>query len=185
LADQQIHLRQLVGTRTVQKVFSYVTNGADLDDLSEALRYCRRHGIRVLVAEGLSRFLRNPDWHPKKRPHLKPTLDQLFELDHLARGVSLVTVLDPDSSEERSFQTVRGQTQKGRHGGGDMMPGRMKRRRNKLLPKAVELRERGLSYRKIAGVLGADFRTVYDWLRPHCLILNGQTQIERPESSGE
>lgn len=123
----------------------------------------------MLLAETPSRFVRHLDYHSKRRPKAQATEDDLRCLAAWTRGLSLLTVVDPDLSpeEERSFQTKRGQEAKGKKGGRPVKakPGDKKQRRAELLPRVLELHQHGMSVREIVAETGVAKSTVHEWLR--------------------
>lgn len=170
LDDQEAFLRQALkwfGIPVVA-VFRRIGPGWDLDDLGAAIEYVRELGDTPLLAGDLSRFIRHPDYHSKLRPNLQPTMRQMAELGNLAGDdVILMTHWEPDSPnwEVRGYQTKRGQVQKSAEGGGDHLPGHMRRRRDAKLDLVLKLHQTGYSLRQIEQATNVPYRTVWDWLR--------------------
>ena len=132
LDDQDAALRQATDRYGVDvvRVFRHVGSGWDvLDQLKAAIDFARKHDA-VLVAESVDRFLRHPEFRTDTNPDVTPSEEQLEELDRVADGVVLMTLLDPNSEphEIRSYQRARGQATKGNKGGGDQSPGHKKLR---------------------------------------------------------
>jgi hypothetical protein len=133
--------------------------------LSDAADYDRTSGT-VVVAESTDRFIRSERFHTKKNPSAQPTTAEFEALKRVTKGVTLATIHHPDADwkEVRSGQAKRGQSTKGRKGGGDRKPGWRKRRKERLQPKARRLRRKGKSYRKIGKRLGVSVRTAWEWV---------------------
>jgi DNA invertase Pin-like site-specific DNA recombinase len=130
--------------------------------LQAAAVYASDHDA-ILVAPARTRFIRS---HRLKLKQEAPGRREYFDLVGLANGVTLATILPPDSpvAFEKSKETKRGQQAKGKTGGGDRNPGYKKRRRERLgLSKTFWLSKVGFSHRQIAGMTGFASGTVYDW----------------------
>ena len=124
--DQEAKLRAAVEDRggIVVGVIPYVGNASDAEvKVLEALYNAANAASRadaVLLAESTSRLARSWQYHPKKLPNSIVGIKELRGLRFVCGDVTLVTLLHPDAtgSEERSFQTKRGQRQKGKPGAG-------------------------------------------------------------------
>ncbi len=134
--------------------------------LLEAAVTANEHGAK-LVAESTSRFIRHPEYHSSQRPQLQPRAADLEWLRFCTQGVTLTTVLHPDSSwtQERAHQAARGQRRKKDKGGRPRKakPAYKKRRRLELLPEVKRLKLQGLSNREIGRRLGTDEKNVRRW----------------------
>jgi hypothetical protein len=170
LSDQERSMRQEMERRgaVVIDVIRHVGSGWDTAWLAEAADIARRRGAK-LVAESLSRFIRSPDDHSKKKPQARPSWQDLDQLRLATVGVELVTLLDPDATpgEERSYQTSRGQSQKGNRGGRPpaKRPGAKKARRKQLLRFVDADSDNGLSIRAIATKYRLAPSTVHLWIK--------------------
>ncbi len=111
--------------------------------LFKALMTARRNDAFILACD-VSRYLRHPCFHAKKKPNVRPTKDDLRQLSELAGDVVMVTILEPDAtpSIERGNCRRRGQQYRQRTGGRrtGVTPGYKKARREQLLPEAHELK---------------------------------------------
>jgi len=165
LDDQESNLRryaQSVGA-VVVGVERHVGPGWDPLWLASASRSARQHDA-ILLAESTSRFVRHAAYHSVEYPKAQARKTELDDLEYWTSGMPLATIVHPSASpgEERSFQIKRGQDHKHRKGG---RPLTKKRRRERLKPKALEMKMQGMTIRKIAGTLSVPHSTVQDWLR--------------------
>lgn len=124
-----------------------------------------------LVAASPSRFLRHPDYDPRRNNDILPTAEQYEELVELAGEVVLATCCDPNVTihEDESFLTKLSQSVTGKKGGNK--PKSRRSRKKVLLPTVKELRERGMGYKTIAQTVTEQHgvplshMTVKRWLR--------------------
>lgn len=126
----------------------------------------------VVVAESGCRFLRSSsfkrDKNGKRRinQNASPTIYEMKGLMGLVDGARLATLLPPDThwTQVRGEQSKRGQAGTGHKGGrGHRSPGWTKKRRELTLAEVLELREDGLSLRKIGQWVRAPWSTIRDW----------------------
>jgi DNA invertase Pin-like site-specific DNA recombinase len=125
----------------------------------------------VLVAESLSRFIRNEEYHPIKNWKVQPTKKDLGLLDGIRSGVVLATLLplDVPPTREKGIQTIRGQRIKNKYGG------RPKKKRGKytvkkkelLLPKIIEMLHSNYLRKDIAKKLKISRNTIRKWLKEY------------------
>lgn len=103
-----------------------------------------------LVAATPSRFLRHPDYDPRRNNDILPTTEQYEELAELAGTVVLTTCCDPNATihEDESFLTTLSQSVTGKKGGNK--PKSRRTRKKALLPTVRELRQQGMGYKAIA-----------------------------------
>ena len=129
--------------------------------LQHAAKIAKAHEA-VLIAESPNRFVRSDHYHSVTNPTAQANALELERLKMWTRGVPMYTVLHPDATfeQERSYETRRGPC--GRPP--KASPGSIKRRRESLLPQALELRSQGKSYREIEEVLKVSYSTVRDWI---------------------
>jgi hypothetical protein len=126
------------------EVVTHIGSGKQISDtLLHAISVASDHGA-ALIAESVDRFVRHPDYHSSLNPDAQAGGPELKRLASAASGVSLVTVLHPDTppNEVRSFQRRRGQHAKQQTGGGDRTPGFRKRhvlRLNEAGMRAMEI----------------------------------------------
>jgi hypothetical protein len=174
LRDQEARRRREVGRRdgVVVHVHAHVGWGADPGWLSEAVQEALEHPGSALVVEDVTRTIR-PTIYYDGHPDAPLKEWDLRLLRHLARGVPLYTLTDPDAApgEIRSRQPRRGQQAKGRRGGRPLK-GRDRFRR-KWLPRVLELREEGVGYRPIATTVSEEsgkrvtHMTVRKWIKSY------------------
>lgn len=128
----------------------------------------------VLVAESGCRFLRAKkfyrDSNGKERLDQKgiPTVAEMERLKRLTRGAQLATLLHPDEQfhNVRSHQSKRGQSGSGNSGEkGRRAPGWTKKRRELIMAEVLELREEGMSFRKIGNWVSVHWSTARDWIQ--------------------
>ena len=86
----------------------------------------------------------------------------------LLKGRLVATVCPPEASAEeiRSYESKRGQAEKGRKGGRPRKtkPGAKKQKRIDNLPKVIELKKQGHSLREIGASLGVAHSSIAGWL---------------------
>jgi len=168
-ADQEAELRAAVRARggTVVDVRTYAGTAGSADAQLYRAANAASRANAVLLAESTSRFARHPEYHPKRRPHLRAGFTQLHDLRWVCGDVTLVTLHDPDISwrEERALQSRRGQQQKGNKGGRPTKRehGYKKRLRRLMLSKVFWLSKTGLSVRRIATILGHHPNQIQRW----------------------
>lgn len=171
-ADQEAELRAAVEARggTVAGATTYV--GVAYGTKYEAKLYkaatCAAHAGAVLLAESTSRFTRHPDYNPKDPKPRMPGEDELRNLRFLGGDVTLVTMHDPNATneEERGHQSARGQRQKGNKGGRPPKPrpGYKKRRKPMMLSKVFWFTfVAGLSVRETAAKLEVSPNQIQRW----------------------
>jgi hypothetical protein len=175
LQDQAANLRERAEYFGVQVIWvkKYVGSGIDPDWLAWPAWFAKGNQAK-LFAETTDRFIRHLRYHSKTNPDAQARDPDLQDLQLCTQGVTLVTDLHPDASprEARSYHRKRGQKFKGNHGGRPPKR-RWKKRRQAWLQLAREMRDAGLSYRKIADRLNARgdglgkvcHKTVYNWLK--------------------
>jgi len=164
--------------------FTEVKTGTSLQDrpkLIEAIDAARTlqaenpNAHVAVVTDARNRFLRGQHYNGRASTD-PPSAGQLRRLGALARGVVLATLRDPDASfgDVRSYETNIPTTlgeasgkKVGRppeHPKEQRVSGWKKKRRERLLPEARRLHERGRSLRQIGRRFGVSFRTVANWL---------------------
>ena len=120
-ADQEQALREAVEASGAQVVGveHHVGTSYEARWMFKIAQYAERAGANVILVESTNRFIRHPSYHSSKNFLIRPRTFDLKDLVDEARGIKLMTFLDPyaSPSEERSFATRRGQRQKGRKGG--------------------------------------------------------------------
>jgi DNA invertase Pin-like site-specific DNA recombinase len=176
LDNQERHLRLLLESKGVVIVdaVKVTVSGTDPSWILNAVLNSMKEKV-FLVAESTSRFVRHPAFHSQEAPDLQARRSDLEDLREWSLDVPLFTALDPDASpeEEKSFQTNRGITSKGKKGGRPRKKNRScKARREAYLPIVMELHEAGKSYREIAGHLNSlddefpdiSYKTIGNWI---------------------
>lgn len=152
---------QKTGRRVVGKV-KHTGSGSDPSWLKKAVRLARKMNATAIVAESTDRFIRNPiDYRSP------PRKEDYERLKVATEGFLLDTVLHPDATQEEvwSYQRKRGQQGKQNKGGRPPTFNSKKKRRETLLPKALELREQGTSLGRIAATLNVCKATVQKWVK--------------------
>ena len=173
LDDQGRFLRREVERRggVVLGVVAEVTSGQNPIRLRSAVALAKRKKAKIL-AESMDHFVGRSGCHSKTAPSLQARYTELNDLRRVARGVELMTFLDPEATpgEGRRSQVSQGQQLKGQVGGRPktQKAGYKKERRQKLLPYVVELSGNGKSQRQIARVTGVAQSTVQEWLSNYC-----------------
>jgi DNA invertase Pin-like site-specific DNA recombinase len=154
---------------TVVAVYRDVASGwnADRPGLMAALEKAREVGA-IVVARSTDRFIRSIDYTPEN-PQLQPTVEEYEKLRLATNGVTLATILPPDTpwQEIRGQQSKRGQEAKGQRGGRPQTkePGWKKRRQLANLPKLRWMVWLGISHRRIAGWLNVPRTTIQRWIQ--------------------
>jgi hypothetical protein len=169
LMDQRAELLQVcneIGASVVGEIM-HVGSGFDPSWLRPAARMAKESGALIL-AESTDRLIRHPDYHSKTNPDAQASERELCELAFWLDDVVAVTVLHPDATpyEVRSYQRRRGQRAKGNFGGRPpkKVAGYKRRRREALEPRAIRLRQRGLSLAEIAVALECARTTIQRWV---------------------
>jgi hypothetical protein len=134
--------------------------------IRKALRKLNRLGADWLLAETSDRFARSRLYDCIANPNAQAGAKLLRKLQQLT-GDRLMTVLSPDAtnSEIRSFQRRRGQQFKGNFGGRPLKI-RYKSRYHKspeIVEKVLRLRDRDVSWRRIAEIIGRSQSTIRGW----------------------
>jgi len=170
LTRQVAYLRQEMERReaAVVYVIRHVGSGRNPYWLAKAVVIAKEHGAK-LVAESTSRFIRHPGYHSVQNWTAQARDVDLEDLRWWTKGMTLVTLLNPDASpaDERSYQSKRGQRAKGRKGGRPKQneAGYKKQRRISNLPKVYWMNVCGLSIRRIATMLQVPTMTVHGWIQ--------------------
>jgi len=171
LDDQERNLRReaaRLGAIVVEDPILHEGPGWDAGEIMRAAALAREHGAKLL-AESTNRYVRSGEYHGDENPDAQASEEELQFLPIWTGGTVPLTVLDPDASagEERAYETKRGQREKGRRGGRPRTnpPGYKTERRREMLPKVLELREKGESVREIAAYMGIAKSTIYDWIQ--------------------
>jgi hypothetical protein len=135
---------------------------------AQELQSANPDAVVAVVSDTRNRLVRGPNYDGSAETD-NPTNSQLKRLRQLAGSVILATgILHPDApfDEVRSYETRVSQKFGKRVGRPEKQePGWMKKRRLALMPKAVTLRKRGKSLRRIGRLLKVPFTTVADWLK--------------------
>lgn len=167
--DHQVQLLRLAAAERgaiVVDEFAYVWPGSDFSWLLPAIKKARECGAKLLAAS-LSRFIRSEEYHPARARSAQPSQQQLEELRELSEGVELITVLSPTATptDERIFETNRGQKAKGKRGGrpAKNSPGYKIRRRLRFQLLVRKLRTEGDSWSEIVRRTGLPKTTIRDW----------------------
>lgn len=128
---------------------------------------CRELGIKKILATSLDRFIRNKNYRSdnKELCRLQPTQKELEELlYYIGEGVTLMTVLHPDSSSEecRSFAIKNGIKVKG-----SRIKKTKKQIREQMKPivKQIKQDNPNWSVRKISEETDISFSSVFRWLK--------------------
>jgi DNA invertase Pin-like site-specific DNA recombinase len=140
--------------------------------LRQAVALARKTGA-IVVAATRDRFVRAVGYNGTHQSD-RPTLRQYEELCELADGVTLATIIPPETSPEavRSIQVNGGHQAAGNKGGRPRKkkpcpPGHKKRQREAQLPMALELHQQGYSLSQIANHLGRPRPTIQSWIKKH------------------
>ncbi|QDT18325.1 recombinase family protein [Gimesia chilikensis] len=172
LDAQEQYLRNQMGKRDakVVHVVRYVGSGFEPLRLPLAVRFAKQHGAKI-VALSTDRFIRHESFKStgsKKARKLRVNTRGLEDLREIAKGVELVTLLDPNASLEDciKLQSEIGQQAKFNKGGRPLKrkPGYKKQRRLKFLEKVIQLQEQGKSIRDIEKELKIPSSTVHSWV---------------------
>lgn len=159
---------------TVVGVFREIATSYELEHPSDrpalvaAVECAKQHGA-IVVAESTSRYLRSAAFDKFHQDAL-PTVVHFERLKRLTNAAALATLVHPDAEDERSYQTKRGQTEKGRKGGRPQRkpPGYKKQQKLDLLPEVLGLHGQGASCREISREVGITPMTASRWIRQHC-----------------
>ena len=144
--------------RPIIAQFTYVGSARRVEnrpDIRKAVALARLTGADILMLTR-NRLLRN--WDGRIDRDAEPDEEQWNKMNRLLRGVRVLTVLPPDAppKEVRRFETKMSPLV-GR-------PTLKSKRREKLKPEALALREKGWSVRRIASHLHTPRSTVQDWV---------------------
>ncbi len=173
LDTQEQYLRNQIDKRDakVVHVVRYVGSGFEPLRLPLAVRFAKQHSAKI-VALSTDRFIRHESFKStgtKKARTLRVNTGGLEILREIAKGVELVTLLDPNATlpECAGLQKKIGQQMKNSKGGrpNKRKPGYKKERRQKNLPIVFQLRTEGLKIRDIARKLIIHESTIRHWLR--------------------
>lgn len=172
LREQQDRLQREVvqAGGIVTDSFSLVCSGKDpswLVPISQSAHFLDS----CLVGETTCRFKRPMDYHSQDNPHAVLLPSDLEWLKTSLCGVKTMTLVDPDYSpgENRSVQTKRGMTSKGKKGGRPRKQSRAgwDEERRLHLPIVISLRDLGYSLSMIADRTGVKRCTVQKWLEKY------------------
>lgn len=148
--------------RSVHRKYDDVSPGYNIErrQLQKAVELSRKTKYPIVVQD-IDRLLRHKNFHPINSPYLKPTKKQKKRFLSHYHDVTFVVI---DRTEDiKKNKTVRGQKFKKNKGGGDHVSGYRKRRKAQCMPKAVEMRAKGYSYRRISKRLGIAISTLHMW----------------------
>ena len=168
IEDQLSRMRKKVKRRgsKVIKEYCEVAQGKNVRraTVRRAIRKARRTGAAI-VFETMDRMLRHIKFNPKTNPNARVSDKKIERFLNIHRCVTFALLDNPKSSLKKikRLRAKRGQRAKGNHGGGDNKPGKMVRRREKLLPRAIKLRKKGWSFRRIGERLGIAPMVACDW----------------------
>jgi len=136
-----------------------------------------KDGGATLVAESSGRFIRTYRYGERvkearqrrgerKTVHLLPNVAEYEALLALVDGAALATLHHPNmpEAEVRGEESKRGQAATGNRGGRPKGKMSKKQRRELNMPKVVELRKSGLSFRAIGEKLGIAWSTTWAWM---------------------
>ncbi|MHC4122478.1 MAG: recombinase family protein [Planctomycetota bacterium] len=158
--------------------FNEVASGwkGDRKRLIAAARTAKMCGA-VLVAESACRFIRNENYHSINRPYVLPTVSEYEALIDATKGVTLVTIMPPDTpwKKVKGYHAKRGQRSKNMFGGRPKgkYSGYMKDRREKHLKTVLRLYNKGYSVAYIvwkakkATKKSIPRSTINDWIRKY------------------
>ncbi len=174
LDDAESNLRRAVESKggVVVEVVRHVGSGFYPFWVARAAAISKQHGA-TLLAESTDRFIRHPGYHSNDFADAQAREVELLELERDADGVRLMTHLHPDATprEVRSYQSKRGQREKGRMGGRPInrTPGYKKKRQQEKIGLVLWLHRRGWSIRRIAAerMVGVPKSTVSEWIQKH------------------
>lgn len=168
LDDQLSRMRKKAdryGFRVID-VFREVAPGRKVKrpTIKRAIRFARKTGA-VVVFETLDRMLRHTMFNPKTNPNARVSHAKTERFLSIHYGVRIAVMDDPHASLKKikRLRTKRGQKAKGNTGGGDNRPGKMVRRRQKLLPRVIKLRKKQSSFRQIGKRVGIAPMVAFDW----------------------
>lgn len=148
------------------------TGPANPTNLIDLTYHCTENNITYVLAESLCRYVRHPRWSPKNC-HLQPTEHDLKLLAHFTKGVTLTTVTDPSAelSQVRGLHTSRGMRLEDVFSGGDTLPGKRGRRKDRCKQLVQSLYRDGVGYRTISKRMWVlygekiSFMTVKRWVK--------------------
>lgn len=174
LNDQLVSLRRAVEKYKVPIVCEFKEIGSGWWHERERLQAAARRAFderAVILAESTDRFIRSIYYDTKKNPSAQPSSLEYEELLRVTTGVTLATMLHPDTpwKEVRSHQSKRGQQIKGNSGGRPKVnkPGYKKQRRLEKLSQVLQLRINGASWEDINALTGVAKTTAADWVRKY------------------
>jgi len=173
LKDQLASLRKILKKHGISIVGVIRDLGSGWRNDKDGLQYACEKAIElgaVVLAESTDRLLRSVYYHSVDDPYAKPSTEEYEDMLKVTNGATLVTVVHPDAdlNETRSYHTKRGQQEKGRKGGRPKSKaGYKKQERKEKLPKVLELREKGRSYREIEKRTGVKYSTAYTWVHKY------------------
>jgi transcriptional regulator with XRE-family HTH domain len=155
------HAARALGATVVDLAPPHVGSGAEPYWLVSAARIARAHGAKIL-AESTDRLIRHPGYHSEEWFEARARACDLEELAFITEGVVLATLVAPDAdaAEVRAYQSKRGSRATARPA---TRPGQLRRRRQELLPRVLEMLSDGQSIRQIARVLNLPRRTARRW----------------------
>lgn len=159
--DCNIHI-----TTTFKEVASgWEDDRTRLIDAARTAKACNA----VLVAESTCRFLRSARFHSNKKPGVLPTIYEYESLVNDTQGVTLATIMPPDTAwkDIKGFQAKRGQRSRNSHGGRprDKYPGYKNDRRTKYLKQVLQYDQKGLSIADIVRKTNIPRSTISDWIK--------------------
>ncbi len=174
LNDQLVSLRQAVEAYAIPIVCEFKEVGSgwwhERERLDAAARRALDEGA-VLLAESTDRFIRSIYYDSKRNPSAQPSVPEYEELRRATKGVTLVTILHPDTpwKEVRSYQSKRGQQTKGNKGGRPKInkAGYKKKSRLEKLSRVLRLRKKSASWGDINALTGVAKTTASDWVRKY------------------
>ncbi len=125
----------------------------------------------IVLAESTGRYIRSPYYNSHRNPSAQPTNIEFADLIKSFHGVTLATVLHPDTDWKtvRSHQSKRGQSSKGNKGGRPKKnpSGYKKQWRLEKLPYVLRLHKKSINLRDIAKLTGVPKTTAAEWLRKY------------------
>ena len=159
--DCNIHI-----TTTFEEVASgWENDRTQLIDAARTAKVCNA----VLVAESTCRFLRSDRFHSNKRPNVLPTIYEYENLVTDTQGVTLATIMPPDTAwkDIKGFQARRGQHSRSNYGGRpkDKYSGYKNDRRTKYLKQVRQYYRKGLSIADIVRKTNIPRSTISDWIK--------------------
>jgi DNA invertase Pin-like site-specific DNA recombinase len=160
LAAQRKGIRWHLAKLGVRVLCSYseTTNGkcllpSDRPKLFKAIAAARKLGVPLVVV-CVSRLVRNAEYHIYRNPEARPTKAEFKAFMAIAKGVTICTLNNPDSSppEDEALLNRLAADAKGKRVGRPLKkrPGWAAKRRKQYLSQAREMRKQDKSYRRIA-----------------------------------